>query len=336
MMEIVGRRYFLMKKVFAGIIAFVCASAFLYGCQLGTEQKSHVASTTQATTAAADEEFVPLEEYSTTEPEKVYQYHSANLSATFSIPKGWINKYMLIDDINEKGVKFIQFYEKENRSINGRGLLFTFKLYPVELYKDKKTDSHYGTVLDSDDVTYYVVRSVPSTTQYDKKSKGLTQSYKALAKKKYFDSICNSVVFDGSCYFDKNGFNTEPATTEPTTTQPEYTFNGDITLTIPTVSSVYTTATEPAVVQGGLVFDDISSRRLTDSEVNALSVEQIQQAINDICAIHGYNFTFPEYAEHYRQFSWYHPSDSYSEDDFSEIEKYNFELLQKYRNIKQS
>ena len=62
MMEIVGRRYFLMKKVFAGIFAFVCASAFLYGCQLDTEQKSHVASTTQATTTAADEEFVPLEE----------------------------------------------------------------------------------------------------------------------------------------------------------------------------------------------------------------------------------------------------------------------------------
>lgn len=314
-----------MKKFVPIIITVFYTSALMCGCSNNDKQQPTTTQTsTVQTTAADNSEFVPLEEVSTTASAKKYDYHSENLHASFTIPKEWLNKYAIVDDISDKGVKFIQFYEKENYYSNGKGLLFTFKLYPVDKYVEKKDDVQYGTVMDSDEVTYYVLRSVPSTNQYDTKSKGLTKSYKALSKKKYFNSICDSVVFDGGIFFDENGFNTEPTTTEPPTSE-SVTDTTDFSW-----NKTYST-TEPNV-SGGLVFDDISTRRLTNAEVSALSAEQVQQAINDICAIHGYNFTTPSIAEHYRSFSWYSPSENFSESSFNAVEKYNYELLQKYRH----
>lgn len=280
-------------------------------------------TTTVETTTQGDSQLVTLKEMTTTTANKTYEYHSANLGATFTIPEKWVNKYAIEDNENDKGVKYISFFEKDNHSYNSKGLLFKYCLYPDDSYKTSKSYNEYGTVT-SDDTTYYVVSIVPVKSQYNTKSKGLTKAYKALAKEKYFNAICSSVVFDSEYTFDKNGCTTEPSETETTTAASN-------TESSSSSGENATTKKTTSTKNNDLVFSDISTRKLTSSDVENLSQESIQQAINDICALHGYNFTTPSIKSHYQQFSWYKPSSNFSESSFNSVEEYNYKFLQKYR-----
>ena len=63
----------------------------------------------------------------------------------------------------------------------------------------------------------------------------------------------------------------------------------------------------------GQVFPDSSSRLLSDAEVDALTQEQTQYAINEIWARNGYTFSDAGWYAYYSQFDWYHPSISKDE-----------------------
>ena len=63
----------------------------------------------------------------------------------------------------------------------------------------------------------------------------------------------------------------------------------------------------------GQVFPDSSSRALSDAEVNGLSKAQLQDAINEIWARHGYIFETESIRKYYEQFSWYKPTISSAE-----------------------
>ena len=61
------------------------------------------------------------------------------------------------------------------------------------------------------------------------------------------------------------------------------------------------------------VFADSSSRLLTDAEIDALSAERTQAAINELWARHGYTFSDARWVEYFQQFDWYRPSVSRQE-----------------------
>lgn len=144
----------------------------------------------------------------------------------------------------------------------------------------------------------------------------MKKAYDALNKESDIQLICNSVVFDGGYPIDKNGASTTMASSSTDTTDP---------------SATSTKKANRSSDSSGLVFPDISSRRLTSADLKGKSSDDIQTAINDICALHGYNFTTDSIKKHYQQFSWYKPSSNYSESTFNDIEKYNYSLLQKAR-----
>ena len=82
------------------------------------------------------------------------------------------------------------------------------------------------------------------------------------------------------------------------------------------------------------IFADSSRRYLTDGEVSQLSQADIQTAINEVFARHGYIFETQEIFEHFRQYEWYNPTvpkDSFDTSVFNDYETRNVELLSRYR-----
>ncbi|MGN1125839.1 MAG: YARHG domain-containing protein [Ruminococcus sp.] len=307
-----------MKKLLSVFIVLLSVALMLCGCQnifsKQDKQRTTTSSTTMTTTQGNSELVTLEEETVSTTTSKTLIYHSDLLSATFVIPNSWENKYAVEEGKGDK--KAIIFYEKENHRNNGSGRLFTFAMYEDDGYKIMPNYDEYGTVT-IDNKTYYLISYHPSDVQYDNKNKNLEKAYKSMVDYNVFASICTSVAFDSGAVIDKNGCSTTQSTTEPSSTGESG--------TSPSRSSSNNSSVS------GLVFPDISTRKLTGEEIKQKSSQEIQQAINDICALHGYNFTTASIKEHYQQFSWYKPSSNFSESSFNDVEKYNYELLQKYR-----
>ncbi len=324
-----------MRKILPVTIILITASLLFTGCSniFGNNEKetsATTASTTTTTTAQIDTSLVTLAtETSTVEKEKEFVYHSDIAGASFTIPSQWENKYVVLDNIANDGSKYVSFYEKENYSYKENGLIFTYNLFVNDNYKKRASYTEYGTATDSEGNTYYLVCTTPGGIQYDKDKAGLVKAYNNLNKESYITSICKSVIFDINYTVDKNGCSTTPSTTEGSSSE------GTSTAVDGSSPSRENTTKANAENRNssneGLVFADISTRKLTDAEIKALSKDKIQDAINDICALHGYNFNTKSIKEHYESFDWYKPSSDFSESSFNSVEKYNYDLLQKYR-----
>lgn len=94
-------------------------------------------------------------------------------------------------------------------------------------------------------------------------------------------------------------------------------------------------STSPAGGYDGMVIPDSDTRTLTEADVRRMSQDQIQTAINEIYARHGYKFKDQGIFNYFSQFDWYHPITTDQEDakrQFNSTENYNVELLQKYRD----
>lgn len=314
-----------MKRILPVIIVLASVALLIAGCNIeSSDNKESTTATTEVTTTVqGNSKLVTLvQETTAMAAKKKTVYYSQNIGASFSIPLKWENKYAVEDSVAEDGSKYLSFFDKINHSNNGKGLVFTYNLFITDDYKKGTGYTEYGTVTTADNMTYYIVCTLPDKLQYDKKSKGLKKSYEELNQEKYIDYICNGVKFDSVLTLDKTGCSTEPSSTAPASTA--------------TGEDSQSAAAKPRSNNSntginGLVFSDISTRRLTESEIKSLSSDKIQQAINDICAINGYNFNTKSIKEHYQQFSWYKPSGNYSESNFNSIEKYNYDLLQRYR-----
>ena len=308
-----------MKKLLSVFIVLFSVVLLLCGCEnvfSSKEVKITTTTTVTETTVQGNSELVTLaKETVATTTSKTLRYHSDLMSATFVIPNSWENKYAVEEGVDTP--KSVTFYEKENHRNDGSGRLFTFAMYENRKgYKNLPNHEEYGTVT-IDEITYYLVSYTPSDVPFDTKNKNLKKAYESMFDKNVIRTICKSVVFDSKAVIDRNGCSTSASTTEPNSTGVSGT-------------SVTGTGSNPTTVSG-LVFPDVSTRKLTAEEIKGKSADEIQQAINDICAIHGYNFTTPSIKAHYQQFSWYKPSSNYSESSFNAVEKYNYELLQKYR-----
>ena len=85
----------------------------------------------------------------------------------------------------------------------------------------------------------------------------------------------------------------------------------------------------------GMVIPDSDTRTLTDADVRRMTQDQIQTAINEIYARHGYKFKDQGIYNYFSQFDWYKPVTTDQADakrQFNSTENYNVELLQKYRD----
>jgi hypothetical protein len=84
----------------------------------------------------------------------------------------------------------------------------------------------------------------------------------------------------------------------------------------------------------GFVFPDSDTQEIPDSEVEALTDEDLRMAINEIWARHGYIFRNKDILDYYRQFSWYEekvPADEWDKNGqdyyLNDMEKKNIKKL---------
>jgi YARHG domain len=107
------------------------------------------------------------------------------------------------------------------------------------------------------------------------------------------------------------------ATEEPTTT------------TEPAVSSEESTATPTGdPMMEGMMFPDSDERLIMWEELVPLGPDALALARNDFFAREGYVFQKQMYIDHYSPLAWYEPDESFSYDQFNEIQKANILLIQ--------
>lgn len=85
----------------------------------------------------------------------------------------------------------------------------------------------------------------------------------------------------------------------------------------------------------GQVLPDSSSKALTDDDLDDLSDDEIQTAINEIYARHGYTFRDDTIRAQFEEYDWYEPTvaaDDFSESAFSQTEKDNIALMREHLN----
>ncbi|WP_066067117.1 YARHG domain-containing protein [Neobacillus soli] len=102
----------------------------------------------------------------------------------------------------------------------------------------------------------------------------------------------------------------------------------DLSLIINSTVFGTTDVTQPTTARSGeFIFPDSDYQRLTESEVAALTVEQLRLARNEIYARHGYIFDSADLRSYFSKKSWYFEDASYDGTTVNEIEKYNVELI---------
>ncbi len=96
--------------------------------------------------------------------------------------------------------------------------------------------------------------------------------------------------------------------------------------------SSMTSGSQPAGQEGCLIAES-SSRILTEADIAGFTPAQVQTAINEIYARHGYRFSTPEILAYFNQFSWYNGVNADMQsvyNSMSDVEKQNVNFLSKY------
>ena len=100
-------------------------------------------------------------------------------------------------------------------------------------------------------------------------------------------------------------------------------------------------APKPIVVRApaplpGEQFAQTRMRELSDEEAQSLTPAQLQYALNEIYARHGYRFVASKVRQQFRSFAWYKPVEGQSQvaswQKFSALEKHNAQLLNQARS----
>lgn len=87
----------------------------------------------------------------------------------------------------------------------------------------------------------------------------------------------------------------------------------------------------------GFIFPDSDTELILQQEIENLSDSDLNYAINEIYARHGYIFSSDELRGYYEQFSWYAgeiPTGEFSVECFNQIEQQNWNLLVKERSLR--
>ncbi|MCM3568994.1 YARHG domain-containing protein [Neobacillus mesonae] len=79
---------------------------------------------------------------------------------------------------------------------------------------------------------------------------------------------------------------------------------------------------------GEYIISDSDNQRLTQRDIEPLTLEQLRLARNEIYARHGYIFKSKDLQDYFSKKPWYSQDASYNGTDLSEVEKANVELIQ--------
>ena len=66
---------------------------------------------------------------------------------------------------------------------------------------------------------------------------------------------------------------------------------------------------------------------LSSSDLSGYNTKQLKLLRNALFAVHGYRFKMKEYADFFKRFSWYEPRYDKVDDQFSDVERHNIDLI---------
>lgn len=94
--------------------------------------------------------------------------------------------------------------------------------------------------------------------------------------------------------------------------------------------------TSSAVQTNGYIISDSSSRLISESELQGMSVRDLRRARNEIYARHGRTFNDDSLQSYFNSCSWYKPNSNYNyaneNANLNEIEKQNINTIRNYEN----
>lgn len=216
---------------------------------------------------------------------------------TVTLPADWKGKY----GITQQGDNYI-FYQQSSKALGYNGTLFTIAKYTDLSYQDLPNYRMLGT---GGGAAYVLI--LPTDVQYAQNNEAAQKEYTAMADE--IDQIIAGVQILVSGDGPKQ---TETASTDVIQIQGQQTDDSEYLL------------------------PESSERALTDADVDGMSYDDLQMAINEIYARHGRTFGNESIQNYFNSKSWYQgttDADHFSDSVFSSVENQNIEFLLKKMGI---
>ena len=215
---------------------------------------------------------------------------------TVTLPADWKGKY----GITQQG-NFYIFYQQSSKALGYNGTLFTIGKYTDMSYQDLPS----YRVLGMGGGAAYVLM-LPTDVQYAQNNEAAQKEYTAMA------SEINQIAAGIQILVTGDGPQTEAIQIqEQTQAQAQAQAQAD--------SSEY-------------ILPESSERALTDADVQGMSYDDLQMAINEIYARHGRIFGTESIQQYFEGKSWYQgttDADHFSDSVFSSVENQNIQFLLK-------
>ena len=213
---------------------------------------------------------------------------------TVTLPADWKGKYGITQQSN-----FYIFYQQSSKALGYNGTLFTIGKYTDMSYQDLPS----YRVLGMGGGAAYVLM-LPTDVQYAQNNEAAQKEYTAMA------SEINQIAAGIQILVTGDGPQTEAIQIQEQT-QAQAQAQAD--------SSEY-------------ILPESSERALTDADVQGMSYDDLQMAINEIYARHGRIFGTESIQQYFEGKSWYQgttDADHFSDSVFSSVENQNIQFLLK-------
>ena len=211
---------------------------------------------------------------------------------TVTLPADWKGKYGITQQDN-----FYIFYQQSSKALGYNGTLFTIGKYTDMSYQDLPS----YRVLGMGGGAAYVLM-LPTDVQYAQNNEAAQKEYTAMA------SEINQIAAGIQILVTGDGPQTEAIQIQE---QTQAQAQAD--------SSEY-------------ILQESSERALTDADVQGMSYDDLQMAINEIYARHGRIFGTESIQQYFEGKSWYQgttDADHFSDSVFSSVENQNIQFLLK-------
>ena len=211
---------------------------------------------------------------------------------TVTLPADWKGKYGITQQDN-----FYIFYQQSSKALGYNGTLFTIGKYTDMSYQDLPS----YRVLGMGGGAAYVLM-LPTDVQYAQNNEAAQKEYTAMA------SEINQIAAGIQILVTGDGPQTEA------------------------IQIQEQTQAQAQADSGEYILPESSERALTDADVQGMSYDDLQMAINEIYARHGRIFGTESIQQYFEGKSWYQgttDADHFSDSVFSSVENQNIQFLLK-------
>ena len=211
---------------------------------------------------------------------------------TVTLPADWKGKYGITQQDN-----FYIFYQQSSKALGYNGTLFTIGKYTDMSYQDLPS----YRVLGMGGGAAYVLM-LPTDVQYAQNNEAAQKEYTAMA------SEINQIAAGIQILVTGDGPQTEA------------------------IQIQEQTQAQAQADSGEYILPESSERALTDTDVQGMSYDDLQMAINEIYARHGRIFGTESIQQYFEGKSWYQgttDADHFSDSVFSSVENQNIQFLLK-------